>query len=53
MNNNDYQAVLDFWFGKISAELAAKDKQKMWYASSAQTDEERAYLNQGGKRFGQ
>jgi uncharacterized protein (DUF924 family) len=39
MNNNEYQAVLEFWFGEISGELAAKDKQKIWYASSAQTDE--------------
>ncbi|ALS97860.1 DUF924 family protein [Lacimicrobium alkaliphilum] len=39
MNNNDDQAVLEFWFGEISGELATRDKQKMWYASSAQTDE--------------
>ncbi|GGD56106.1 DUF924 family protein [Lacimicrobium alkaliphilum] len=39
VRSNNYQVILDFWFGDIRDELAAREKQKMWYASSGQTDD--------------
>lgn len=39
MSADSYQMVLDFWFGDIRDQLATQEKQKMWYATSGETDQ--------------